>query len=567
MKFIFHPLRSECFVPQVTFISQYNEQLNMIYSCFRCQKMQAVNIRVFYSCPSFLKSQLDDIAPCSMETTPQPVNVSRGPACDTWLTTRTATMTANVTAGPSTSSPAVSPSTAGPCQASVALLQLVDQSYASQQTISIIAMALFMVLGLCGNICVLLVYVPKQKKQMPNYIMMVLAGLDLFACSVVHPYIIYKLLTFNSPQEILCRLFEYFIHATMATQTLLLTSVSVSRYLAVCRPLAFPHAFPRLVKMITASFIFGLGGSIPVGEFYGRRSAEMHVCGRVYVSHVCHYSDRYDGSHTQVQYSLTALVCISTSILVMTLMYITVGRKILVRRRRVGQAIIMGSDLSYGGLPARKSNNGRQQNINMVMAVNPAPGSSTTRTPILNNLTDPSTSASKETTEASSTHNSQANNSASDSNLAESPKLCPSITTRNLHQKGIHLPAHRHKQQIAPLKSPPTVRFNVVNGPARASARGLVPGSTHASPKSAWRGCKLLFIVTVTFLLSWTPFWVVRILTPADFQTPLTQFCAHLFYVNNAVNPIIYAFSNPRFRTELRSTWRRILLHNRTTNS
>ena len=284
----------------------------------------------------------------------------------------------------------------------------------------------------------------------------------------------------------------------MAIQTLLLASVSVSRYLVVCRPLAFVHAFPRLVKMTIASFILGLGGSIPIGEFYGLRSAELHVCGRVYASHVCHYSDRYDGSPKQVQYSLAGLVGIATAVLVMSLMYILVGWNIFLMRRRVVPAIVMGSDLSQGELRGRKLNNSHGQDTDTMIATKPTPGSSATTTPILNNLKDPRTTASKNTT-----------------------NLSPSITTKTLHQKGIHLHSHGSKQQTVVVTSHPTICFNVATDHERVRTRSLAPSRKHASPKSALPGCKLLFLVTVTFLLSWTPFWVVRILTSADFQTPL----------------------------------------------
>ena len=153
--------------------------------------MQVENIRFVFSCTDLLASQLDDIASCPEEATASPHHgkFSQGLLCDA-AHGHLGTLATNTTTGSQTISPAVWPSIVVPCQAPVTLLQVVNHSYANQQAISIITMVLLMILGLCGNISVLLVYIPKRMKQMTNYIITVLAAPDLFACSVVHPYII-----------------------------------------------------------------------------------------------------------------------------------------------------------------------------------------------------------------------------------------------------------------------------------------------------------------------------------------------------------------------------------------
>ena len=145
-----------------------------------------------------------------------------------------------------------------------------------------------------------------------------------------------------------------------------------------------------------------------------------------------------------------------------------------------------------------------KQDTNTIISAKPTPGISATTTLTLNNLNDLRTSASINTT-----------------------NLSTSITTNTLQQKGIHLLSHCSWNQMAVVTSHPTICFNVVIDQKRAQqVLCFMPGITHARPESLLPGCKLLFLVTVTFLLSSTPFWVVHILKSTDSQKPLYQFCS-----------------------------------------
>ena len=68
----------------------------------------------------------------------------------------------------------------------------------------------------------------------------------------------------------------------------------------------------------------------------------------------------------------------------------------------------------------------------------------------------------------------------------------------------------------------------------------------------------MLFLVTTVFILSWTPYWVMY-LVMYNWESGVTVLMElHLvfllgcsYYVNNAVNPIIYTFVNKAFRDEI----------------
>jgi hypothetical protein len=61
----------------------------------------------------------------------------------------------------------------------------------------------------------------------------------------------------------------------------------------------------------------------------------------------------------------------------------------------------------------------------------------------------------------------------------------------------------------------------------------------------------MLFVVTIVFILSFLPSWLIAL---QIIQAPVIVF--YMYFVYNVVNPIIYAFMNQNFRTELKKIFR-----------
>ncbi|CAH1799388.1 unnamed protein product [Owenia fusiformis] len=89
----------------------------------------------------------------------------------------------------------------------------------------------------------------------------------------------------------------------------------------------------------------------------------------------------------------------------------------------------------------------------------------------------------------------------------------------------------------------------------------------HAIPSNGLKTAKLLFLVTVVFVLSWTPFWAMRlwfIVNSALFQRKshtdkmLHDFFDHLFYLNNAINPVLYSLMHKAFVVDCKTCYRKL---------
>ncbi len=84
--------------------------------------------------------------------------------------------------------------------------------------------------------------------------------------------------------------------------------------------------------------------------------------------------------------------------------------------------------------------------------------------------------------------------------------------------------------------------------------------------QSKLRGTKMLFVVTTLFFLSWLPFWVIKIghtysniwENRSSSVEAVYRLLNHLFYLNNAVNPLVYTIFNSSFRDDCQATFKRI---------
>jgi len=76
---------------------------------------------------------------------------------------------------------------------------------------------------------------------------------------------------------------------------------------------------------------------------------------------------------------------------------------------------------------------------------------------------------------------------------------------------------------------------------------GPVAAAKPSKAAQAQRGTLVLFVVTAVFILCWLPFFL------KNYGLPITDQFKRVFVINSIVNPFIYSFLSPMFRSDVRS--------------
>ncbi|ELT89645.1 hypothetical protein CAPTEDRAFT_217421 [Capitella teleta] len=366
----------------------------------------------------------------------------------------------------------------------------------------VVMMTVFMVTGILGNVVVLVVYINKRKKAVANNYMMSLAGIDLFSCSIIHPYVIYKIKVVYNPDSSACRLFEFLNHASLCTQVCILLSVAIDRFYTVCKPLKYIQAYQRSILLIVLSYTIGSLGSIPLLVFYGQKTMgnQPHCSQTVYI---CHYSDQYDGSVHQLTYGACALLIMSCMLLAIGVLYARVVTSIVKGNVRVKPIISPALEAQLHRIGnTRVSGFHKPRELKVAELV--ACGSSS--------------------------------DSRANSFNRRQGKL---VHFAEDHMHSVHFQSKQLKNRQTDNQ----------------------PTNMHRGVRIA----KVLFTVTAIFIISWIPFWTLHFIALhrneewGDHLDSIARgFCNHLYFLNNSVNPFIFVFTNKAFRCDCLSFWKKI---------
>ena len=397
-----------------------------------------------------------------------------------------------------------------------------NRDYAQLMVPAIAMMVVFMVVGALGNTLVLLMYVPKNKKTSANIFVILLAGIDWMACFVIHPYVIYKLFhPYDQTWTIPCKIFEFFIHTSLAVSGFALLLVAIDRYFAICKPVRYlvldKHVYKGIFVIITISIIF----SLPLFEFYGASEQIIDVEGQHIITFRCHYKEQYTTSPVLLGFGAFVMGGFLTQVIAMCILYKNVAVTAYRSRRNV--------------MPL--------SNAHMHAGIKLSGVSSTS-------CSGPRTGLTPVEMRASSS-NFLAREGEQETDMIRTSKVIHiSVTTGtfqtfdNTNGSPNRRPDNNRNEETI------LTAYSSSNQEFRAANRHFT---------SRLKAAKILFFVTAVFFLSWFPFFVMRIAATVNanywnldssFSRVVECMLNHFFYLNNAVNPIIYTIINKNFRVE-----------------
>lgn len=375
------------------------------------------------------------------------------------------------------------------------LIDLANRTILTESLCIVVFMIILVLGGITGNLIVIAVYRKHKKKTNAVLFILCLAYVDLMTVCLVHPYVIFKL--FNSSDqnwEMLCKICEFGIHASLCVSVGILLTVSIDRYIAICWPLKYIYYQAFVSYVMIGCCVFGILLSSPIIVFYGKHDVIVTVADLSLHAYVCDINNVYQHSSSHHMFSsfmffMFILVC---SCLI--IFYSCVARKAYIARR----INPVSNDISQ---TSHKTVRSGLTNINI-------------------NLFTVATSE----TDMGNYNVRQMNRLVS--TQIESDSSSPVIS--RLDQK-----IQKKEQELL-------------------AAKKIFPQKLKAA--------KILSLVTLVFILSWLPFWMMRLTsigtgheqeaTKSYYHNVFKNFLSHLIYLNNAVNPVIYAIVHNTFRQD-----------------
>ncbi|XP_046572646.1 cholecystokinin receptor type A-like [Haliotis rubra] len=113
------------------------------------------------------------------------------------------------------------------------VMNISDVIYTPEYILFFIAIGVLSVVGIAGNIPVLIVYFRRKDKKTSNTFIKILSVIDLLVCVFIMPYtLVYELHVVYS--DVFCRLFEFMRHFAIISSNVTLVAIAAERYFAVC---------------------------------------------------------------------------------------------------------------------------------------------------------------------------------------------------------------------------------------------------------------------------------------------------------------------------------------------
>ncbi|KAL3892343.1 hypothetical protein ACJMK2_004556 [Sinanodonta woodiana] len=371
---------------------------------------------------------------------------------------------------------------------------------------SMVLTSLFMVVGIPGNMLVIVIYCFTMRRRRSKKFIILLAIPDIINCCFAMPVEIAILTNFwDFDNPILCKVSRFSTFLMNNITSFVLLGIAIDRYRTICRPLKPKFNITDSKVAAGIAFLIAVSSAFPALLIYGTYQPTPGQKTCLIDSKM--ESQRYPFIFTMFIFTGNIIIFVTLSIL-----YVLVGRKVC-RGKHFGseQKIALGLKCTSFTVSAHSyTDMGDSHRTGAVR-----------RTQILKGIQ-------KRPSRAYSVASCQTPN----------PILCKQCACKH---EGVR-PRSGSAQAIM------------------GRNRGNQMGRKHGGIKvRAGRTTLMIFIVTLCFVLSFVPYLVIvtlRYVIP-DLKMTFTEkslynFFLRSYFMNSAVNPIIYGLVNQQFRREIK---------------
>lgn len=372
----------------------------------------------------------------------------------------------------------------------------------------IVYMIILTVVGTTGNILVCCVYCCKPTKTSSHFFIMALAVLDLLTCVIGMPTEITDLrFPYMFYASAACKLLRFVESVTTIGSSTILISVAVDRYLRICK-LGRMISVQDSKRICVFAMFVGVALSWPACFIFGKATEELEP-GIWGVD--CSTQDSMHGTiYPPIYYGFLGILFICCLVF-FSIIYINIGLQIWRQKRaKIGEKSNRDSAVS--------TKSGRTF----------------------------SNSSTRDTTDAA--EEAKVEHHADNG----SDPISTDMSSEQMNE------SYLKKKCIKDKKA----------RKCSCISSGSMKSNTPKKRKiKVTRTTVVLFAVTVAYVISYLPFLILMVIRSVkkDFEDNLTpmqevlfKFCVKSYFINNAINPIIYSFFNINFRKDAKKMILRI---------
>lgn len=212
-------------------------------------------------------------------------------------------------------------------QSEAASLEELNREEAKLYLGGTIFVCILSVIGIIGNIHVLIVYIFHMKQSNHRIFIICLGVLDLLACTVNMPFAI---LTQQNPytfyETAICKILTFHSSFILITSVGVLVLIAVDRYRKICIPYGKQMSLNTAKAMCLSAIGVSLLTSWPPLIIFGStptQTSEPNIVG-----HECFLLEKYRDSHLFTYYTAALLFLAVDSFIILAVLYTYIGRAI-----------------------------------------------------------------------------------------------------------------------------------------------------------------------------------------------------------------------------------------------
>ncbi|KAM3186312.1 hypothetical protein ACTXT7_004567 [Hymenolepis weldensis] len=406
---------------------------------------------------------------------------------------------------------------------------------------TLIMLGVFSSIGCIGNTIVIVIYSTKKDRLTSTVFILALAMVDSFACVCLIPLTMYiESVEWRIESEFLCKFYYVINNSFIPFSSLLISCIAFDRYFAICHPFSQIITVSRAKHIIVAMlFLALLLGGVSSLTIVLQRDSPLNSTEPEYEC----TETRMLNNTTKAQLIIFYIVQGSQfssfvlCILSVVILYILIFRSVLIMRKK--RTHLIGNKLRKMPiiLERASSNNDSTKEIdgNLLIEQCSLNLNPTITAGDLENGTE-EMALKNEKNRVSEIWKNRLNSSGKSPLPSPQPSL-PSIVLANNS-----LPTNSKENKI---KWPGLKKFKTDRHQSRRiSNRGFKGNGVLQNMKTAG----MLFVVAIVYIIALIP----ALLMAANLiHIYLPVF--YMYYVNNAINPIIYCFVNPAFREDVQN--------------